>query len=147
MLQEFIQQLVQKAGITEAQAAKAATVAHEFIKSKLPPQMAGTVDGFFAGTVDPAANIAANAAANTASKSEDMMDKAKDMAKDAGEKISDFAGKAKDKAEDFAEDAGKKLGEWADKAGDMAEDALDKIKGMFGGKDDDEPNAPKQPVK
>lgn len=147
MLQEFVQQLVQKAGITEAQAVQAATVAQQFIKSKLPPQMAATVDGFFAGTYDPAAASAANATAAAGAKSEDWVDKAKNMAQDAGEKLSDFADKAKDKAEDFAQDAGKKLGEWADKAGDMAEDAMDKIKDMFSGKKDNDANAPKEPLK
>lgn len=130
MIQELIQQLVQKAGISQEQATKAATVAHEFIKSKLPPQMSATVDSFFSGAQATAGNAAATAEAKAAGWS----DKAKDMAGDAGEKLSDMAGKAKDKAEDFAEDAGKKLGEWADKAEDMAEQTLDKIKGMFGSK-------------
>lgn len=136
MIHELIQQLVQKVGISEEQATKAATVAHEFIKSKLPPQMASTVDGFF----NNAAGATSGAAAEAEAKAEDWTDKAKHMANDAGDKISDFASKAKDKAEDFAEDAGKKLGEWAEKAEDIAEDAIEKIKGMFGGKKDENPS-------
>jgi ElaB/YqjD/DUF883 family membrane-anchored ribosome-binding protein len=133
MIQELVQQLVQKAGISQEQAAKAATVAHDFIKSKLPPQMASTVDSFFSG----AATSAGNAATAAEAKAEDWKDKAKGMAGEAGDKITDFAGKAKDKAEDLADDAGKKIGEWADKAEDFAGDAIDKIKGMFGGKKND----------
>ena len=127
MIQDFIDQLVQKAGISPEQAAKAAGVAHEFIKSKLPPQMASTVDSFFGGSYTAPATEAPAAA-------KDWTDKAKDMASDAGDKVADFAGKAKDKAEDFAEDAGKKMGEWADKAGDVAENVMDQLKGMLGGK-------------
>lgn len=130
MIQELIQQLVQKVGISEEQATKAATVAHEFIKSKLPPQMATTVDGFFNG--------ASAGTAGAEAKAENWTDKAKDMAHDAGDKIADFASKAKDKAEDFAEDAGKKIGEWAEKAEDIAEDAIDKIKDMFKGRKDND---------
>ncbi len=47
-MQELIQQLVAKAGLTEEQAAKAIDVTKEFIQSKLPPQMASLVDNFFA---------------------------------------------------------------------------------------------------
>lgn len=130
MIQELVQQLVQKAGISEEQAAKAASVAHDFIKSKLPPQMSSTVDSFFSG----AQTTAGNAAAAAEATAEGWSDKAKGMAGEAGEKLSDMAGKAKDKAEDFAEDAGKKIGEWADKAEDIAENAIDKIKDLFGGK-------------
>ena len=134
-MNELIQQLISKAGLTEAQAIQAVSTTKDFLKTKLPPQMSGMVESFFAGNFD-----AASASAQSSAKSTDWTDKAKDMAGDAGEKMSDFAGKAKDKAEDFAQDAGKKMGEWADKAEDFADDALDKLKGLFGGKNE----APKQ---
>lgn len=47
-MDELIQQLVAKAGLTEDQAAKAVEVTKDYIMSKLPPQMSGIVDNFFA---------------------------------------------------------------------------------------------------
>ena len=47
-MQELIQQLIDKAGLSEAQAQQAVSVTKDFIMSKLPPQMSGIVDGFFA---------------------------------------------------------------------------------------------------
>lgn len=137
-MNELVQQLVAKAGLTEAQALQATTVTKDFLKTKLPPQMTGMIESFFAGNFDAAA---ASAAAPSTPKPDDWVGKAKDMAADAGDKLGDFAGKAKDKAEDFAQDATKKAGEWADKAEDFAEDAVNKLKGMFGG---DKNEAPKQ---
>jgi hypothetical protein len=128
-MNELIQQLMSKAGLTEAQAVQATSVTRDFLKTKLPPQMTGMVDNFFAGNFDAAA-----AAAPSGAKSDDWMNKAKEAAADAGDKLGDFAAKAKDKAEDFAEDAARKAGEWAHKAEDFAEDAMDKLKDMFGSK-------------
>ncbi len=137
-MNELIQQLVSKAGLTEAQAAQAVSVTKDFLKTKLPPQMTGMVESFFAGGFDA---TAASAAAPSTPQSNDWTDKAKDMASDAGDKLGDFAGKAKDKAEDFAQDATKKMGDWANKAEDMAGDAVNKLKDIFGG---DKKEAPKQ---
>jgi len=45
-MQELIQALVNKAGITEEQAVKSVETIKEFIQSKLPPMMHGVIDNF-----------------------------------------------------------------------------------------------------
>ena len=46
---ELINQLVQKAGLTEEQASKAVGVIKEYIQGQLPPMMQGMVDNFLQG--------------------------------------------------------------------------------------------------
>ncbi|NSL89990.1 hypothetical protein [Chitinophaga solisilvae] len=48
-MQELIQQLQAKAGLTPEQAAQSIEVIKEYVKGKLPPFIAGTVDNWFAG--------------------------------------------------------------------------------------------------
>ena len=45
-MQELIQQLVDKAGLTEDQAGKSIEVIREFILTKIPPMMQPMVDNF-----------------------------------------------------------------------------------------------------
>jgi nucleoid DNA-binding protein len=45
-MQEIIQQLVEKAGLSEEQAEKSLQVIKEYIQSQLPPMMQGMVDNF-----------------------------------------------------------------------------------------------------
>lgn len=135
-----------KAGITEVQATQAIGITKDFLKTKLPPQMSGMIETFFAGNFDAAA--ASAAASASAPKADDWMDKAKTMAGEASGKLNEYAGQAKDKAEDFAQDATKKMGEWSDKAEDFAGDAVNKLKSLFGDhKASDDTNAPKEPNK
>lgn len=48
-MQELIQQLKDKAGINDEQAAKAIEAVKDFVKSKLPPMIADNVDKWFEG--------------------------------------------------------------------------------------------------
>jgi hypothetical protein len=48
-MQELIDQLKAKAGINEEQAVKAIEAVKDFVKSKLPPMIAGNVDAWFTG--------------------------------------------------------------------------------------------------
>lgn len=48
-MQELIDQLKEKAGINEEQAVKAIEAVKDFVKSKLPPMIAGNVDAWFTG--------------------------------------------------------------------------------------------------
>jgi hypothetical protein len=52
-MQELIQQLQEKAGLNAEQAAQAITVVRDFVKSKVPPFIADTVDKWFAGINNP----------------------------------------------------------------------------------------------
>ena len=86
-MQELIDQLVSKAGLTQEQAQKAAQTATEFIRSKVPPMFHGMVDSFLSGE----------------SMTGDFVDKAKDMFGKAGHAASDLGHKAADMAGDAFE--------------------------------------------
>ena len=45
-MEELVQQLVTKAGLTQEQAEKSIQVIKEYIQSQLPPMMQGMVDNF-----------------------------------------------------------------------------------------------------
>ncbi|WP_346317502.1 hypothetical protein [Chitinophaga sp. YIM B06452] len=55
-MQELIQQLKDKAGISDEQAVKAIEAVKDFVKSKLPPVIAGNVDAWFEGMAGSAAS-------------------------------------------------------------------------------------------
>lgn len=49
-MNELLQQLKDKAGLTDEQAANAIKVMKEFVQGKVPPMFSGFVDTFFADT-------------------------------------------------------------------------------------------------
>ncbi len=150
-MQELLKKLTDEVGLNAEQASKTMHTVVDFVKSKLPPSLSATVDNIFTGKMDAAQ------AMGSISGEPGMMDKAKDLAGDAKEKLSDFAGDAKEKLTGFAGDAKEKLEAFTDsenidalkdkaedaledlkdKAEDMAEGAINKLKGLFGGKKDD----------
>ena len=67
------------------------------------------------------------------------MSKAKEAAQDATEKVSEFTQDAIDKGAEFAKEATRQMNEWAKQAGGWSEEAMDKVREMFGGKDDKKP--------
>jgi hypothetical protein len=85
-MQEIVEQLKTKAGLTEEQAVKALETMSEFIKSKVPPMMHGMIDSFMGSSAGNIMN--------------DMADKAKEMGKEATEKMSDWGKKSADAAHD-----------------------------------------------
>jgi hypothetical protein len=93
-MQELIDQLTQKAGLSTDQATKAIATIKDFVKEKFP-MMAGAVDNLLGADSKTAA--AANAAVQ------------EDAKKDSGnflDKISDFIpGSAGEKVEEFAKNA------------------------------------------
>jgi len=93
----LLEQLKQKAGLTEEQAVKAVQTVAEFIKGKVPPMMHGMIDSFLA-------------------EQESVMDKMKDLGETA-----------KDNMEKYAKEAGENMSEWAGKAQDATKDAIDKL--------------------
>lgn len=101
-MQELIEQLQEKAGLTAEQAKQSIEVVKEYVKGKLPPFIAGTVDNWFAGMAD-----------KSAAKKESF-----------AEKAGDFLDDVKDKVEDWSEEA-------ADKAGQFAQTTKDKVSGLF----------------
>jgi hypothetical protein len=125
-MQDLIQQIQAKAGISEQQALVAANTTKDYIKSKVPPMFAGMVDQFFSGHFDPAA-----AMKDAQSRQSDFVNKAKEAAHEASEKIQDFTKEAIDKSSEFARQATEHLHEWAKQAGGWSEEALSKFKEMF----------------
>jgi hypothetical protein len=103
-MQELLDRLTSKAGLSAEQATSSVGVIKEFVKEKFP-MLAGAVDNIFAGQAPGAdateAPLAAAAVAE-APKEEGMLDKISDLIPGAtGQKIEDFAKNAADKAEDL----------------------------------------------
>ena len=93
MTQALIQELISKAGLTPEQAAKAATVAQDFMKAQ-----AGNAD--WAGKAKDMAHDAgekfSDFAAKAKVKAEEFADKAEDFAEDAMDKLKDLFGSKKE---------------------------------------------------
>ncbi len=89
-MQELIDKLTEKAGISPEQATTAIHTIKDFIKEKFP-MVAGAVDNFLPGSAPAAATT--NTAGNTATTSSGgMMDKISDFIPgEMGEKVEDFA--------------------------------------------------------
>ena len=108
-MQELVNQLKEKAGITEDQAVKAVEAVKDFVKEKFP-MMAGAVDNLL-GQYTLAGATAATVIPAVSEQS--VLDKISDVIPgETGQKVEDFAKNAANKAED-AYDAMK------DKLGDM----------------------------
>ncbi len=106
-MQELLDRLTSKAGLSAEQATSSVGVIKEFVKEKFP-MLAGAVDNIFAGQMPDAdateAPVAAASIAPVAEspKEEGMLDKISDLIPGAtGQKIEDFAKNAADKAEDL----------------------------------------------
>ena len=113
-MQDLINQLVQKAGLTTEQATKSLHTIKDYVKEKFP-MMAGAVDNLFSGQGAPSSNTGATSAAST--KESSILDK-----------ISDYIpGKTGENIENFAKNA-------ADKAGDTFDNLKDKLGGMMDSK-------------
>ena len=56
-MQEMVQQLIDKAGLTQEQAEKSIIVIKEYIQSQLPPMMQGMVDKFMGHQKDQGEKI------------------------------------------------------------------------------------------
>ncbi len=98
-MQELIQQLKDKVGLTEDQASQAINTVKDFVKSKLPAAIAGNVDNWFAGL----------GTTPEQPKKAGLMDQAEDFLEGASDKMEDWAEKAKDKASDIMKEAKDKL--------------------------------------
>jgi hypothetical protein len=122
-MQELINRLTEKAGISAEQAAKAIVTIKDFAKEKFP-MMAGAVDNLFASEGGEA--MAANAPAAVTPVTEEPKKEEHSML----DKISDvIPGQAGEKVESFVKGA-------ADKAEDLFDAAKEKLSGLFGGGDE-----------
>lgn len=128
-MQDLINKVVEKTGISSEQASGAVESVMEFVKGKLPEGLADKVDDMFGGAEGEKVEFG-----GIMDSLAGMFGGAKDTAGDVTDKAADMLDGAKDKAEDLMGDATEKLGDLAEDAEDMAKDAINKIKGMFGGK-------------
>ncbi len=145
-MQELINRLTEKAGISPDQANKAIHTIREFVKEKFP-MVAGAVDNIFTEGADKTAIASMGAAAGGSSS---VLDKISDVIPgQAGEKVEAFAKQAADKAEDLVDAAKEKIHaamnsetgqkveafakQAADKAEDLYDDAKEKLSNLFKG--------------
>ena len=103
-MQELINHLTEKVGITAEQATKSIEAVKDYVKEKFP-MMAGAVDNLFAGKTEAAAPADAPKA-----EGGNVMDKISDVIPgETGEKVEEFAKNAAQKAEDVFGDVKSKL--------------------------------------
>jgi hypothetical protein len=95
-MQDLIDQIVEKTGVTAQQAKDSANIAVEWVKDELPEDIRGTVGGILDRTGDiaadavtksknaagSAAGVAGDAASSATESAESMWDKAKDAVSD-----------------------------------------------------------------
>lgn len=98
-MQELINRLTEKAGISSDQATTAIHTIKDFIKEKFP-MMAGAVDNFFPGSTptETMNTTGASTGAAAPAGSGSMLDKISDFIPgEMGQKVEDFAKSAEDK--------------------------------------------------
>lgn len=98
-MQELIDQLTQKAGLSADQAKKAIATVSEFVKEKFP-MMAGAVDNLLGTNSETGSSTASTAATSDGAKEEggSFLDKISDFIPGAaGEKVEEFAKNAASK--------------------------------------------------
>ena len=106
-MQELINRLTEKAGISAEQATKSIETIKDFVKEKFP-MLDGAVDNMFA-SASPAA-AAAPIPQTEAKKDESVMDKISDVIPgETGEKVEEFAKNAAHKAEQVFDNVKDKL--------------------------------------
>lgn len=114
-MQELINKVVEKTGISAAQATSAIDAVKDYVKEKFP-MMAGAVDNLFASAPSDATPSAAPATPAATPADSNIMDKISDV----------IPGEAGQKVEDFAKNV-------AHKAEDAFDNVKDKLSGLFGG--------------
>ena len=125
-MQDLINRLKEKAGITEQQAIASITELKDYVKEKFP-MIAGAVDNLLNVQPNETAAASATEPAAATTESASILDKISDVIPgETGQKVEDFAKSAAHKAEHLAKEAGHKAEE--------AYDAVkDKLSGLFGG--------------
>jgi hypothetical protein len=106
-MQELVDRLTKKAGISNEQAIKSIDTIKEFVKEKFP-MLGGAVDNMFAASTGSAAVAPVTEAPKAATPG--MMDKISDVIPgQTGEKVEEFAKNAAHKAEEVFDSVKEKL--------------------------------------
>jgi hypothetical protein len=124
-MEELVQQLISKAGISQAQAQQVVGVVSSFLKDKLPADVLNQVTGLL-GNLGDAAGQAAGAAKDVAGQAAGAAQSAAGQAAGAAQNVAGQAAGAAQGASGAASAA-------ADQAQDAAEGIMSKIGGLLGG--------------
>lgn len=116
-MQEYIDELQEKAGLTAEQAKKAIETIVAKVKSKVPESFHASIDGIFAGQT-----------------SDNFQQKARSFSDQAEDTIKEFSGQAREQISKLADEAEEIAGEMQDKAEEMMKGLSDKLSGIFGKK-------------
>jgi uncharacterized protein YjbJ (UPF0337 family) len=116
-MQEYINELKEKAGLTAEQAKKAIETIVAKVKSKVPESLHGSIDSIFSGQA-----------------SDTFQQKARSFSDQAEESIKEFSGQAREQISKLADEAEEIAGDMQEKAEQMMKGISDKVSGMFGKK-------------
>jgi hypothetical protein len=117
-MQEYINELQQKVGLTAEQAKQAIETIVNKVKSKVPESLHGSIDSIFSGQGASGAGAAFQEKAQAFSSQAE--EKLKEFGSQAKEQLNDFAGKAEDLADEVQQ-----------KAEEMVKNLGDKLSGFF----------------
>lgn len=117
-MQEYIQELQEKAGLTKEQATKAMTVLVDKIKSKVPDAFHGIINNLFSDKEENA--------------SDSFQKKYETFTEQTEEKLKKFSGKAEEEFKDFANKAEDMAEDTQKKSEEMIKDIKSKLSDMFG---------------
>lgn len=116
-MQEYINELQEKVGLTEEQAKKAIETIVAKVKTKVPESLHGSIDSIF-----------------SAQPSDAFQQKARSFSDQAEETIKEFSGQAREQINKLANEAEEIAGEMQDKAEEMLKGLSDTVSGIFGKK-------------
>lgn len=119
-MQEFINDLQQKVGLTAEQAKSALETIVAKVKSKIPESLHGSIDSIFSGKGSEAAAS--------------FQAKAQEFSNQASEKLKEFSNQAKSQLGDFANQAEDLAQGAQQKAEETVKGLGDKLSGLFGKK-------------
>lgn len=117
-MQEYIDELQRKVGLTAEQAKQAVEAIVGKVKSKIPESLHGAVDGIFSGKAQETFST--------------FQQKAEGYANQAGDKLKEFGDRAKTELNDLSEQAEDLAHGVQEKAQQAVKDLGDKLSGMFG---------------
>lgn len=116
-MQEYIDELQKKAGLTAEQARKAIETIVAKVKTKVPESFHGGIDSIF-----------------SAQTTEAFQQKARSFSDQAEDTIKEFSGQAREQISKLANEAEDIAGQMQEKAEEMMKGWGDKMSGMFGKK-------------
>ena len=126
-MQDLIEQLKTKAGLTDDQAMKALLAMKDYIHAKVPPMFSGIVDNFLG---DGFKDSSENKSPQTTPQ-DDFLDRANKVTKETTEKIEVIAEEAKEGVEHFAKEATERIDIWAEKGERAAKEVVEKLRGII----------------